>query len=422
MATTPLQTTGVVNATSAGLKPDAYYDKLLLKMLRQLNFEFAKYAVEKSLPRNYGDQINWRRYIKLSPTAVPLTEGITPTGKEIAGSSITAVIAQYGDVMYLSDLVELEQLDDVKREYAIELGYLAKETLDLIVRNVLVAEGSAFFAGGNTGLGTLAAFVDGTNDDRPKVDDFRKITIAMKKAFLGGNRKAGGKYVALVSPEIMFDLFDDERMQDFMDFGQSNAPFNDGMTVEMFGIRFVEVLNAPTAQNDAVTAHDSIIIGEEAYAITKLEGAGLSVITKGLGSAGVEDPLNQRQSMGWKINGFGARVLNNEAVVNYWAVPASGSLAAADVLDKDEVVIVTFKLATGVTNITIGAVDVVSTYTTFKAYKGEDGASVVARAVAAGILTKSASGTITPYAEVGATTSLAATELTAADDYFLKLA
>jgi N4-gp56 family major capsid protein len=423
MATTPLQTTGLINTTgttSGTLKPDAYYDKLLLKMLRQLNFEFAKYAVEKSLPRNYGDTINWRRYVKLSPTAVPLTEGTTPEGKSISGSSITAVIAQYGDVMYLSDLVELEQLDDVKREYAVELGYLAKETLDLIVRNVLVAEGSAFFAGGNSGLGTLAAFASGSNDDRPKVDDFRKITIAMKKAYLGGNRKAGGKYVALVSPEIMFDLFDDERMQDYMDFGQSNAPFNDGMIVDFFGIRFVEVLNAPTAQNDAVTAHDSIIIGEEAYAITKLEGAGLSVITKGLGSAGVEDPLNQRQSMGWKINGFGARVLNNEAVVNYWSVPSSGSLAAADLpLDKDEVVVVTFKLRTTTPNVTIRAVDQVGGFTTFKAYKGEDGASVVARAVAAGILVATAAGTITPYDAATSGSSLAATELTAADDYFL---
>ena len=409
---TPLQTTGLINTTGTTLgtlKPDAYYDKLLLKMLRQLNFEYAKYAVEKSLPRNYGDTINWRRYVKLSPTAVPLTEGITPEGKEISGSSITAVIAQYGDVMYLSDLVELEQLDDVKREYAIELGYLAKETLDLIVRNVLVAEGSAFFAASRAGLGTLAS------GDVPKVDDFRKITIAMKKAFLGGNRKAGGKYVALVSPEVMFDLFDDERMQDYMDFGNSNAPFNDGMTVDFFGIRFVEVLNAPTAQNDAVTAHDAIIIGEEAYAITKLEGAGLSIITKGLGSAGVEDPLNQRQSMGWKINGFGVKVLNNEAVVNYWSVPSAG-LAAEDlfVAPETHTVTVTFALATGVTNITIKDA-------TFEAEVGEDGASVIARAIAAGYLEAGAAGTITPYAEVGATNSLAATELTADDTFFVKI-
>jgi N4-gp56 family major capsid protein len=412
MAVTNLQTVGVINTTgtTAGtLKPDAYYDKLLLKMLRQLNFEFAKYAVEKSLPRNYGDTINWRRYVKLSPSTVPLTEGVTPEGKEIAGSSITAVITQYGDVMYLSDLVELEQLDDVKREYAVELGYLAKETLDLIVRNVLVAEGSAFFAAARAGLGTLAS------GDKPAVDDFRKITIAMKKAFLGGNRKAGGKYVALVSPEVMFDLFDDERMQDYMDFGQSNAPFNDGMTVEMFGIRFVEVLNAPTAQNDAVTCHDSVVIGEEAYAITKLEGAGLSIITKGLGSAGVEDPLNQRQSMGWKINGFGARVLNNEAVVNYWSVPASASLAAGDLLKKGEVVLVTFALATGVTNITIND-------TTIEAYKGEDGASVIARAIAAGYLEAGAAGTITPFGdEAGTATNLSAVELTAADTFYVKI-
>jgi N4-gp56 family major capsid protein len=325
MAVTNLQTTTVINTTgtTAGtLKPDAYYDKLLLKMLRQLNFEYAKYAVEKSLPRNYGDTINWRRFVKLSPTTTPLAEGVTPTGKQISGSSLTAVIAQYGDVMYLSDLVELEQLDDVKREYAVELGFLAKETLDLIVRNVLVAEGSAFFAGGEATLGALAA------GDKPLVDDFRKIVIGMKKAFLGGNRKAGGKYVALVSPEVMYELFDDERMKDYMDFGQSNAPFNDGMVVEFFGIRFVEVLNAPTstATTGSVIAHDSVVIGEEAYAITKLEGAGVSIITKGLGSAGVEDPLNQRQSMGWKINGFSAKVLNPEAIVNYWSVPTNGAL------------------------------------------------------------------------------------------------
>jgi N4-gp56 family major capsid protein len=412
---TPLQTTGVINTTGTTLgtlKPDAYYDKLLLKMLRQLNFEFSKYAVEKSLPRNYGDTINWRRYVKLSPTAVPLSEGVTPEGKEISGSSITAIIAQYGDVMYLSDLVELEQLDDVKREYAIELGYLAKETLDLIVRNVLVAEGSAFFAAARTGLGTLAS------GDVPAVDDFRKITIAMKKAFLGGNRKAGGKYVALVSPEVMFDLFDDQRMQDYMSFGQSNAPFGDGMTVEMFGIRFVEVLNAPTAENDAVTAHDSIVIGEEAYAITKLEGAGLSIITKGLGSAGVEDPLNQRQSMGWKINGFSARVLNNEAIVNYWSVPTAGlSVGDLFVAPGTHTVIVTFTLRTAES-----AADLSINDTTFEAEIGEDGASVVARAIAAGVLVNNTgSGTITPYTLAAAGSSLAAVELTAADEFFLEI-
>jgi len=314
-----IQFGGTNQSLSGSFKPDAYYDKLLLKMLRQMEFHYAKYAVEKSLPRNFGDTINWRRFNKLSVTKAPLTEGTTPSGQSVSGSAVTATIAQYGNVLYFTDLIDLQQLDAVRQEYTIELGFQAKESLDEIVRDVLVGEGSAYYAGGATSFSGL----DDYSDHSVSIDDFRKIVLGMKRAFIGGNRKAGGKYVALVSPEIMFSLFDDKKVQNFMDFGRSNSMFADGMIVEMFGVRFEEVINAPYVEvdNGSKVAHDSIIIGEEAYAITKLEGAGLQVITKGLGSAGVEDPLDQRQSIGWKINGFSAKVLHAPAVVNYWAFP-----------------------------------------------------------------------------------------------------
>jgi len=298
------------------IKPDAYYDMLLLKMLRQMEFHYSKYAIQKSLPRNYGDTINWRRFKKLEVRSDLglLTEGVTPEGKTgISGEQITAVIAQYGEVMYFTDLVDLQQLDDVRREYTIELGYIAQETLDTIVRNTLVNEGSVYFAGGVTSLSGLTGA-----DHRPKIDDFRKIILGFKKDFVSGVRGAGGKYVALISPEVMFALFDDRRMIQFMSFGNNNAPLQDGVAIDMFGIRFEEVLNAPVIGS----AHDSIVLAEEAYAITKLQGEGnVRVITKGLGSAGVSDPLDQRQSIGYKITGFSAKVLRPESVVNYWSNP-----------------------------------------------------------------------------------------------------
>jgi N4-gp56 family major capsid protein len=346
-----------INYEGANLKPDAYFDKMLLKMLRQLDFHYMKYATEKTLPKNFADTINWRRFIKLSPNIDPLQEARTPEGRLIRGTALTATIAQYGDVMYFSDLVDVMQLDDVKREYTVELGYLAKETLDIIVRNTLVAEGSAFFAGTGTtekpvDLSSFTPAVDSTTGLPVfgiRIDDIRKITIGMKRAHLSGSRKANGKYLALVSPEIMYDLFDDNRMQTYMNFGQTNAPFSDGLTVDMFGIRFEEVLNAPvvaqtTGGQDPVDfeIHDTIIIGEEGYAVTKLEGAGIRIITKGLGSAGVEDPLDQRQSIGWKITGFGAKVLNQESVVNYWAVPsftADGEWAVNNITELTESVV-----------------------------------------------------------------------------------
>ena len=319
---------GVNQSGSYAIKPDAYYDRLLLKMLRQMEFHYSKYAVEKSLPKNFGDTINWRRFNKLAVTKNALVEGETPSGQTVSGSSVTAVIAQYGNVMYFTDIVDLQQLDKIRQEYTVELGFQAKESLDEIVRDVLVAEGSAAFAhaGGSEGLGTNSALTALAADDIPRIDDFRRIVLAMKKAFIGGNRKASGKYVALVAPDVMAQLFEDQKVQDFMDFGRTNAMFSDGMVVDMFGIRFEEVLNAPITSEAGssanLTAYDSIVIGEEAYAITKLEGAGLKVITKGLGSAGVEDPLDQRQSIGWKITGFGAKVLNANAVVNYWSIPS----------------------------------------------------------------------------------------------------
>ena len=331
------------------IKPDAYYDKLLLKMLRQMEFHYAKYAVEKTLPRNYGDTINWRRFKKLVVTKNPLTEGVTPEGQKISGEEVTAVIAQYGNVMYFTDIVDLQQLDRVRQEYTVELGYQAKETMDELVRDVLVAEGSAFFAGAATSVAGLTT--EATH--RVSIDDFRKIVLGMKRGFIGGNRKASGKYVALVAPEIMFSLFDDPKVRDYMDFGQTTGMFADGMIVDMFGIRFEEVLNSPYIMVDSgdLAAHDSIVIGEEAYAITKLEGQSLKVITKGLGSAGVEDPLDQRQSIGWKMTGFSSKVLLPEAVVNYWALATSHAdtsveIEAPNFVYENTQVVVTFKQTT----------------------------------------------------------------------------
>jgi len=319
---TAVQYGGVNQSGSYAIKPDAYYDRLLLKMLRQMEFHYSKYAVEKSLPKNFGDTINWRRFNKLAVTKNALVEGETPSGQTVSGTSVTAVIAQYGNVMYFTDIVELQQLDKIKQEYTVELGFQAKESLDEIVRDALVAEGSVYFAGGVATSALLDAAADSSASSAvPTIDDFRRIVLGMKKDFIGGNRKAGGKYVALVSPEVMAQLFEDTRVQNFMDYGRSNAMFSDGMVVDMFGIRFEEVLNAPQFTEGGHIMNISTVIGEEAYAITKLEGAGLRVISKGLGSAGVEDPLDQRQSIGWKITGFGVKVLQPLAVVNYISIP-----------------------------------------------------------------------------------------------------
>jgi N4-gp56 family major capsid protein len=46
--------------------------------------------------------------------------------------------------------------------------------------------------------------------------------------------------------------------------------------------------------------YSTLFIGADAYGVTEIEGGGLQMIAKQLGSAGTADPLNQRATQGWK--------------------------------------------------------------------------------------------------------------------------
>ena len=65
-----------------------------------------------------------------------------------------------------------------------------------------------------------------------------------------------------------------------------------------------------------------LIVGKDALARTGLTGEGQArVYVKQKGSAGVLDPIDQRQSIGFKINSVGFGSTRLEAVVDYLCVP-----------------------------------------------------------------------------------------------------
>lgn len=73
---------------------------------------------------------------------------------------------------------------------------------------------------------------------------------------------------------------------------------------------------------DALNVHYSYVLGEECLFRIGVEGhSAPEFISKPLGSAGTEDPLNQRQSIGWKIDSLGYKVPNPDAVVAYVSCP-----------------------------------------------------------------------------------------------------
>jgi hypothetical protein len=76
--------------------------------------------------------------------------------------------------------------------------------------------------------------------------------------------------------------------------------------------------------------HRGILFGAEALVKLVMEGLSDSpkIIIKSLGSSGVADPIDQRQSIGFKVDGFGLAIKRPEAVVVTYGIPKHAELAA----------------------------------------------------------------------------------------------
>lgn len=57
-----------------------------------------------------------------------------------------------------------------------------------------------------------------------------------------------------------------------------------------------------------------LALGSDAYGVTNVEGGGMQIIVKPLGSAGSADPLNQRATVGWKATHV-AELLNSQHII-----------------------------------------------------------------------------------------------------------
>ena len=86
---------------------------------------------------------------------------------------------------------------------------------------------------------------------------------------------------------------------------------------------------SPTAYTDwtELKAHHIYIVGKDALMRTGLSGEGsVKMYTKPKGSAGVLDPIDQRQSIGFKLNSVGFGCTRPEAVADYVCVPTTANL------------------------------------------------------------------------------------------------
>jgi N4-gp56 family major capsid protein len=286
-----------------------YYDKKLLARLLP-NFVHLQFGQKRPIPKNGGKTIDFRKMSGLSAATTPLTEGVTPAGNAITMTNITASIAQYGDFVEYSDMVDLAAIDPILDELADVLGEQAANTLDQIVRDILVAGTSVQYAAGRASRATVAA------GDNLNVTEIRKAVRTLKR----NNVKPleGGDYVAIVEPGATYDLQSDTKWEAANQYAGSKAIFS-GEIGRLYGVRFVETSNAKKFTGAGAAGIDvvaTIVLGANAYGLIDIAGSGaVQNIVKPLGAAGNADPLNQRGTSGWKVGAFTAKIIEQLAIL-----------------------------------------------------------------------------------------------------------
>lgn len=268
-----------------------FYDMTLLDEA-QAALVHDQFGQKRPIPQNGGKTIEFRKFASLPKATTPLTEGVTPDGKSLNVTAITATVAQYGDYITQSDVLELTSIDNTIVEATKILGRQAGLTLDTITRNVLQS-------------GTNVTYCPKSNGDavtsRTGLDTTCQLTVKVVQQVVaklkGQNAPTiNGKYVGIIHPYVAYSLMRDPEWIDAHKYAQPDNLFT-GEIGEIAGVRFVETTEAKVYQGGVF---GTLIMGANAYGVTEITGGGLQTIIKQKGSAGTADPLDQRSSIGWK--------------------------------------------------------------------------------------------------------------------------
>ena len=283
--------------TTEGLSAEmkTFYDKTLIDEAGA-NLVHEQFGQKRPIPANGGKIIEFRKFSSLPKAVEPLTEGVTPDGKSLNVTAVTATVKQYGDYITQTDLLELTAVDNTILEATKLLGRQAGVTLDTVVRDVLQS---------GTNVTYCPKVVDGVETEitsRSALTEGCQLTVDVVMQVVAKLRAQNaptinGKYVAIIHPYVAYDLMRDPEWVGAHKYADPDKLFA-GEIGEIAGVRFVQTTEAKIYEGGIFA---TLFLGADAYGITDVEGGGLQMIVKQNGSSGTADPLDQRSSVGYTL-------------------------------------------------------------------------------------------------------------------------
>lgn len=300
-----------------------FYNRELLTKATP-SFVYNRFAQVRDLPANSGTStIKFRRYGLLTAQTTPLTEGVTPSGKQLSTTDITATVLYYGDYVTLTDVVLTETYDPILTETADILGEQVGDSLDQLCRDIVTATTTKQYASTATSTATVTSAMKLTRAEVKeavktlKIANAKPITSMINPSTGLNTVPLNRAFIGIVHPSTTYDLDDATGWIPLENYANKSDVMMDEVG-SLAGVRFIESTNAKVRTGEgsgSIDVYSTLIIAQNAYAQTRISGKSLVNIVKPLGSAGSADPLDQRTTSGWKLS-YVAKILNDSFLVD----------------------------------------------------------------------------------------------------------
>lgn len=305
-----------MNYSDISPRTQAHVDRRLLTRAKNNNI-IAQFGQVRVLPKKATQTIKFRRYNKVDSTPVQLQEGVTPTGKTLTKTDVSATVKQYGDWIGITDVIQDTHEDPVLQEVTDQLGEQAPEMFDKIYAGVIKAGTNVLYTNGTA----RAAVNNVVSRDLFRTAERilnRQLAKKLKKVINAGpnvgTSPIAAAFIVLCHTDLKPDLERLAGWKDVSEYASTNGLI-EGELGSIPGFRFVADNNmSPWADAGGTAAtngtlsttgansdvYPMIVVGEDAYGIVPLGGKESVSIYVNNPKPITGDELAQRGSVGWK--------------------------------------------------------------------------------------------------------------------------
>lgn len=305
-------TTGGLTVTMS-----TYFSKVFLEKARLLMRHDA-FAQKRGVPANQGKVVNFTRHVQPAVSTSGLTESVTPTAVNVSGQQIAVTLVEYGAYEQISRFYERTSIDVGLKEQVEAMGIHMGESIDTIIKNVLIGGGTALLGGtaANTSSTSVASVITSA--------DIRKAVRLLKKnkAIPFQGTQGNPVFGSLIGPEAAYDLLGDTTWQATQQYVNPD-PMRRGILGTFFGVEFVETNNNYKPNSSGSGGYVTWIFGKEGYGVVSIDSEDVtspgaaSLIIKDSGPNDTGNPLGIWSTLGWYAP-FNAVMLNTDWVIELY--------------------------------------------------------------------------------------------------------